>query len=246
MSKPYLIMPMGGKGSRFNNHGFDVPKPLIQFAGRPFFYWSAQSLVKFLKVSGIIFIVLHEHVERYNMENEIYKYYPDAAVVIIPEVLNGAVLTCLKGVESIKDNNPVIFNDCDHMFRSTAFETFCGHENNSVDGALLTFQSVNPKYSYLIQDADGNVKTTMEKKVISDAAICGCYYFRNKHIFAEAAGEYLLSCDYDEYYMSGVYNILARRNRIIKAFSTDFHIPYGTPDEYNSAIKMNQYYEALQ
>lgn len=32
-----VIMPMGGGGTRFGNHGFNVPKPLIEIYGKPFF-----------------------------------------------------------------------------------------------------------------------------------------------------------------------------------------------------------------
>lgn len=44
---------------------------------------------------------------------------------VIPEVLAGAVLTCMAGVENINDDRPVLFNDCDHMF--------CCSEFNSMD-----------------------------------------------------------------------------------------------------------------
>lgn len=35
-TKVHLIMPMGGRGSRFSKEGFDFPKPLIQIYGKPF------------------------------------------------------------------------------------------------------------------------------------------------------------------------------------------------------------------
>lgn len=44
---------------------------------------------------------------------------------VIPEVLAGAVLTCMAGVENINDDRPILFNDCDHMF--------CCSEFNSMD-----------------------------------------------------------------------------------------------------------------
>ena len=40
MDKIHLIMPMGGGGTRFGNMGFELPKPLIELQGRPFFYWA--------------------------------------------------------------------------------------------------------------------------------------------------------------------------------------------------------------
>ena len=33
----HLIMPMGGKGSRFSENGFSIPKPLIIINDKPFF-----------------------------------------------------------------------------------------------------------------------------------------------------------------------------------------------------------------
>ena len=57
-------MPMGGGGTRFGNYGFNVPKPLINLQGKPFFYWAVQSVNKFIEVQDIIFVVLKEHVGR--------------------------------------------------------------------------------------------------------------------------------------------------------------------------------------
>ena len=61
-SKLHLIMPMGGGGTRFGNKGFNVPKPLIMLQGHPFFYWAVQSIVKFMDVLDITFVVLQEQI----------------------------------------------------------------------------------------------------------------------------------------------------------------------------------------
>ena len=77
----------------------------------------------------------------------------------------------------------------------------------------------------------------MEKKVISNQAICGAYYFKNKDIFKISANEYLDNCSYDEYFMSGIYNIMIKNKMQIKFFSTDLHISFGTPVEYEESKK---------
>ena len=53
MEKLHLIMPMGGRGYRFFKDGYSMPKPLIELNGKPFFYWSAQSVMKFVDVADI-------------------------------------------------------------------------------------------------------------------------------------------------------------------------------------------------
>lgn len=233
----HLIIPMGGRGSRFFDDGFVVPKPLIKLAGRPFFYWAVQSVVKFIDVADIIFVVLQEHIDSYHIDDEIKKNYPEAKIVTIPKVLDGAVLTCLEGIREIIDDGPVLFNDCDHMFISRSFNDFCAVSDfSSPDGALLTFESNEPKYSFLEYDTSGRVVRTVEKEAVSRHAVCGAYYFKNCGVFRNVAEKYLKECSYNEFYVSGVYNILTREGKDVQGFETDVHIPFGTPEEYYSAV----------
>lgn len=243
--KLHLVMPMGGKGSRFSKYGYEYPKPLLEIHGKPFFYWATQSLAKFVEVEDIIFVVLKEHVEQYEIDKRIKAYYPDAIVHVIPEVLNGAVLTCMEGMKEIEDGAPIVFNDCDHIFRCRSFEEFVrGEQEEKIDGALLTFPSDSPKYSFLRLNEDGNVTETVEKQAISNQAICGCYYFADKKTFMDASRRYLTNCDYQEFFVSGVYNIMAQEQSVIKAFETDFHVPFGVPEEYEEA-KKSDFFEEL-
>lgn len=236
--KIHLIMPMGGGGTRFGNKGFHVPKPLIELQGRPFFYWATQSVLKFVDVADVTFVVLQEHVDNFQIDDRIREYYPDARITVIPQVLNGAVLTCAEGLKNIKDNLPVLFNDCDHAFLCNEFYEYCKRcEFEDIDGALLTFQSDSPAYSYVQFSELGDVLGTIEKQVVSEAAICGAYYFRNKQIFEEAVDGYLNRCAYQEYFVSGVYNEMTHKGEKIVTFSTDEHISFGTPEEYDHALQ---------
>ncbi len=236
MEKIHLIMPMGGGGTRFGNKGFHVPKPLIILQGKPFFYWATQSVVKYIDVADITFVVLKEHIDQYEIDKKIREFYPQAIIQVIPQVLNGAVLTCCEGIKTIQDKLPILFNDCDHAFRSEAFEKFCHKaEFQQVDGALLTFESDSPNYSYVKFNAEHEVIGTIEKQVVSREAICGAYYFKNKEVFSSAVDLYLKECQYKEFFVSGVYNVMARcKNRII-TFPVDEHISFGTSEEYDTA-----------
>lgn len=235
-----LIMPMAGGGTRFKKNEIDIPKPLIEINGKPFFFWAAQSILKFVEIKSLIFVVLKEHIEKYNIDKKILEYYPNAKIQIINNVLNGAVFTCLEGIKLIDNDDPILFNDCDHAFLSETFYKYCMEHNfNDIDGALLTFYSNEAKYSYVALDEKNNVIETMEKKVISDKAICGAYYFKNKKIFKTAVEKYLGNCIYDEYFISGVYNIMIKNKLLIKYFPTDLHISFGTPEEYEDSKKYN-------
>lgn len=238
MKKLHLIMPMGGAGSRFTKKGFDLPKPLIKIKNKPFFYWSTQSIIKYMEVLSLTFVVLQEHIDKFEIDKEIKKYYPYADIIILPKVLNGAVLTCLNGVKNINDNNSLLFNDCDHLFKATRFYSFC-NSGKIADGILLTFESNDPKYSFIKKGEKNKIIGTVEKDNVSDEAICGAYYFKNKSVFVENANEYLTSCNYSEYYISGVYNNMIKNNFHIESIKVDYHLAFGTPEEYSEAEKTN-------
>lgn len=243
--KLHLIMPMGGGGTRFIRDGFECPKPLIEIYDKPFFYWATQSIRKFTELASLTFVVLQEHIDRFSIDARILALYPDAEIQVIPQVFPGAVMTCLAGVEHIPVGQPILFNDCDHLFICNSFYEFCKADQfEEVDGGLLTFTSTDPRFSFVAFDKCGFVKRTVEKQAISENAICGAYFFNSKEIFKKAAQAYLKKCEYQEFFMSGVYNIMAVQGQKIRSYNVDAHVSFGTPEELSSA-KSNQTYLKL-
>lgn len=237
-------MPMGGAGSRFFKNGFIMPKPLIEINGKPFLYWSTMSIKKYIDIADITFVVLQEHIDEFQIDTHILKWFPDAKIEVIPQILPGAVMTCLEGLRNIHDDSPVLFNDCDHMFRCTALKNALEDGGQSYDGALLTFASDQPQFSYIRYGQDGKIIGTVEKEVVSNQAICGAYVVKNAETFRKMAEEYLQKCSYSEYFVSGIYNIMCRKKMQVVNFPVDFHVPFGTPTEYEEA-RDSEYFEEL-
>jgi len=235
MSNVHLIMPMGGAGSRFYKDGYAQPKPLIEIREKPFFYWAAMSVVKFVEAVDLTFVVLQQHIDEFGIDMVIKKYFPEAAIKVLPEILPGPVFTALKGAESIHDTTPVLFNDCDHMFRCNEINQMINAGSFDMDGALLTFKSEEPQFSYVKYDEQEVITGTVEKKAVSDRAICGAYMFRNVQLFKDAAEIYVENCPYKECFMSGLYNVMCRQGMTIKDYLLDFHVEFGTPEEYEAA-----------
>lgn len=242
--KPHLVMPMGGSGSRFYKRGYMLPKPLIEINGKPFLYWSTQSINKFIEIHDVTFVVLKEHIENNGIDKVIKQYYPEARIIMISEVFSGPVLTCLEGIEGFDDDAPVIFNDCDHMFKCGAFNDLMNKGKMKEDGILLTFEACGPQFSY-VRYHDGKVIGTVEKEVVSSHAICGSYVFRNAGIFKSAAEEYMRICEYSEYFVSGVYNVLCNNRQPVSDYLLDFHVEFGTPEEFKRA-KDSKYFAEME
>lgn len=245
MQKINLIMPMGGMGSRFAKYGYNYPKPLIEIYEKPFFFWATRSIEKFVNLEKLIFVVLQSHIDDFQIDKKIYEFFPKAKIKVIPQVLNGAVLTCMEGVSLIDNDYPIVFNDCDHLFKSTAFNDYCNRSEKNIDGACLTFKSNENKFSFVKYGADGQVIGTKEKEVVSNDAICGAYYFKNKKVFLDGCDDYLKKCDYNEFYVSGIYNVLIDKDKKIETFDTDYHVAFGTPEEFIQAKLSEKYRELL-
>jgi hypothetical protein len=260
--KIHLVMPMAGAGARFRQGGYSIPKPLIELDGKPFFWHSAQSVLRCFEPAGISFVVLKDHVEEFGIDRRILEYFPKARIVVLDHVLKGAVLSCLAGVrgngpdaaydapaEGIDPDTALLFNDCDHSFESRELKSFAsgdwrlqGEDGSgslpaeSMDGALLSFESELPKFSYVRTDERGLAAETREKVVISSSAICGAYFFKNSAVFEKYAAKYLENCSYSEYFMSGVYNEMIKDGCRVAVLKTDSHTSFGTPEELRQLL----------
>jgi dTDP-glucose pyrophosphorylase len=227
-----LVMPMAGRGSRFRHARTEVPKPLVELWGRPLFWWSTESLVRSVRVRELIFVVLSEHVDQFAIDATIRDFYPSARVVSLPEVTSGAAETAAIGMSALVTTGPVAVNDCDHAFRADGLQSIVDRLRGRVQGALLGFRAGASAYSYARFDGDGRVIGTVEKQVVSDFAIAGCYLFSDAQTFLDRYAEYRQDCRYDELFVSGVYNAILRAGGEVLCHELAEHVSFGTPDEH--------------
>jgi dTDP-glucose pyrophosphorylase len=232
-----LVMPMAGEGTRFQRIGMDTPKPLVELWGRPFFWWSAESVLRSVRVRELLFVVLADHVERFGMDGAIRAFYPEARIIVIPEVTSGAAETAAIGAAAIETRGPFALNDCDHAFHTEGLRAIVDRLNGPREGALLAFRSESPAYSYVRFDGEGRVAGTAEKRVVSHLAIAGCYLFADPQTFLERFATYRKTCAYDELFISGVYNVIVEAGGEVLCEELARHVSFGTPDEYGKVAR---------
>ncbi len=107
------------------------------------------SIAKFVDLQDITFVVLKQHILENSIDKVIKEYFPDAKIEVIEKVLPGPVYTCLEGIKNISDDIPIVFNDCDHMFKSTMLNELFAKNTYEMDGTLLTFEAHEPQFSYV-------------------------------------------------------------------------------------------------
>lgn len=226
-----LVTPMAGQGVRFQRSGVRTPKPLVDLFGRPFFWWSTESVLRSTAVRELVFVVLDDHVERFRIDAVIRDFYPFAHVVSLPEPTSGAAESAAIGVDALETKGPIAVNDCDHAFRAAGLQRVVDGLTGSVEGALLGFSADAPAYSYVRFDGDRRVIGTVEKQVVSNLAIAGCYLFADATTFRERYAAYRLACAYDELFVSGIYNEIIEAGGEVIVHELEHHVAFGTPDE---------------
>jgi dTDP-glucose pyrophosphorylase len=226
-----LVIPAAGRGSRFVQLGIREPKPLIELAGRPFFWWAVESIRRLVPLRQLIFVVLEEHVKDFSIDKIIKGFYPEATIVAIPEVTAGAAETARIGMSALQEPGPVAINDCDHAFISESLPATVLALEHELGGALMCFRSANPAYSYARFDASQQVIGTVEKQVVSSFAIAGCYLFADSQNFCALYDRYRSECPYAELFVSGMFNLLSEEKSKIGMLELDRHCSFGTPEE---------------
>ena len=241
-----IVMPMAGAGSRFANAGFDTPKPLIRVDDIPMFLKAISSLDNIKIQKKYIFILRDEHNRTQNLGQLIIESLPEAIIVAIPEITRGATETALMAKSYLELNNPVIIMDCDLWFQSESYKMMVDsvlNGDDSISAGLLTFEATDPRYSYATISSNGVVSEVVEKKVISNHAIAGAYFFTSANIFINAANTLLsrvLDDKTPEYFISLLYNVLLDEGKKIRATYVDEYASFGTPEELETYNKTKE------
>lgn len=238
MRNLHIIMPMAGEGSRFRNAGWTTPKPLIELKGKPLFVRAIESVRVDEAPMKYSFIVRKEHIDDYGVDKSIKAILPGANIYSVEKTTRGAVETCLIAEEGIADDDAVVVMDCDLEFRSYEYRRLIEEALNTTGdkacgGALVSFESDEPKYSYAEVGDDGFVKRTAEKEVISNHALCGAYFFASGREFKAVAHRLLDEPVMlkPEFYVSLLYNYLLRDGSPVRLATMEMYRSYGTPEE---------------
>jgi len=239
MMRPlHIIMPMAGEGSRFAKAGWTTPKPLIELNGIPLF----QRAIGSVAIEGVemkySFIVRQEHIDKQHIDKLITDILPEANVFSVLKTTRGAVETCLVAESAIDDDDAVVVMDCDLEFRSKRYNELVARAlslpaGEADGGALVSFESDNPRYSYAEIDDDGRVLRTAEKDPISSHALCGSYFFGSGKDFKRIAHRLLDDGTHGkaEFYVSLLYNYLLDEGKVVRLAPMEEYYSYGTPEE---------------
>ena len=229
--KPTLMIPIAGFGSRFRQAGFTTPKQMLELSnGRTCLEESLSSVQ--LEDFNLVFVIRRDQEQREGFREFIESLQLEASadIFVLERPTAGSTETCLAALETIDPKSPLYIFTMDVSFsprlNSHSFQA-------GADGGLLTFTSNSPSYSYA--RVDGQLVTeTAEKRVISDAACAGVYYFATGALFKSYATEMLRQelTTNGEYYLAPLFNLLIADGLRVIATQIETIDLFGTPEEF--------------
>ena len=230
-----VLIPMAGRGKRFEDTGYSFPKPLIDVNGKPMI----QVVVENLNFSGKhIFICQDEHVKKFAIKDLMNLIKPDSEIISINKITQGAAETVLLAKDLINNNDELIIANSDQWidWNNQHFLSFM--RKKDADGGIISFISTHPKWSYVRLDEDGLVQEVAEKRPISNIATVGIYYYKHGKDFVQAA-EQMMEKNIrtnNEFYVAPVFNEMIESGKKIYVYPIAEMKGLGTPEDLRNFL----------
>jgi len=234
-SKLNVLIPMAGAGSRFEKAGYTFPKPLIEVNKKPMI----QVVVENLNIdANYIFIVQKSHREKYNLDTLLNLIAPNAKIVEVDGITEGAACTTLLAKEFIDNDMPLVMANSDQFVEWDSNEFMYKMNETDCDGGIVSFTSTHPKWSFAKINEEGLVTEVAEKNPISDIATVGIYYWKRGSDYVKFAEEMIdknIRVN-NEFYVCPVFNQAIEEGKEIRTYNIKGMWGLGTPEDLNTYL----------
>ena len=235
-NKMNVLIPMAGAGKRFFDAGYIFPKPLIEVNNKPMI----QLVIESLNLNAnYIFIIQKEHQIKYNIRSVLKILKPNCKIIELDHVTEGAACTTLLAKKYINNSDPLIIANSDQYIKWNSSRAIYDFNSKKLDGAILTFEAIHPKWSYAKCDEKGFVTEVAEKKVISKNATVGVYYWKHGSDYVRSA-EKMIKKNIrvnNEFYVCPVYNEFLLEKKKVKIYNVEEMQGLGTPEDLNNFLR---------
>lgn len=238
-----IVIPMAGRGSRFANAGYRLPKPLIDICGHPMIELVVNN-IRPKREHRFVFICQEEHLKLYGLERTLDRIAPGCAIVTIDHITEGAACTVLLAEKYIDNDDSLMIANSD-QYVDTDINGYLDSMKDG-DGLIMTMPADDPKWSFIRYDEQGLVTLVREKEVISDQATVGIYNYRYGKDFVRFARQ-MIDKDIrvnNEFYVAPVYNEMIKAGRRIAFYDIGEKMHgLGTPEDlekFMNGFPMNE------
>ena len=229
-----IVVPMAGLGSRFSTQGYEDPKPLIQFLGKPMI----QHVVEHVGLMNLehIFLCQKTHIKKYKLHELFSSFLKNYKIVEVDGLTEGAACTVMLADSVLSPDDSVMLVNSDQLVHwdRDIVDTL---EASEFGGCIFCFPGEGPKWSYAKVDLQGLVTEVAEKRQISEHATSGMYFWKKWQYFVDATNAMIAANDRvnNEFYVAPVYNYAVDKKITIEY--VDYVDQVGTPEELNEYLQ---------
>jgi len=232
-----IVVPMAGRGSRFVQAGYKVPKPLINIHGQTMIEYVTRNIRPNIE-HRFIYICQQEHVEKYDLANTLKRIAPGCIVITVDHITEGAACTVLLAEQYINNSDALMIANSDQYVDADINKYLAAM--GGYDGLIMTMPANHPKWSYIAYDQDGFVTLVREKEVISDMATVGIYNYKHGSEFVKYAHQMIeknIRVN-NEFYVAPVYNEMVEAGKKIVFYNVGSSMyGLGTPEDLNKFLE---------
>jgi len=183
-----VLIPMSGSRLFEKSQGFEYPKILTEVNGKTLLEHALQPFTDCNMSLKLILAIPSNERKTHALDDIVNVVSNGNAIVLdVPGETGGALCTCLLAVDRLDLDDELVVSSADHFLNGSIDETVAYFRTNNADAGVITFESVHPKWSYVVLDDQGLAIQTSEKKPISRNAMTGLFYFKTGWQFIEAA-----------------------------------------------------------
>jgi NDP-sugar pyrophosphorylase family protein len=228
-----ILIPMAGKGRRFAEAGYKLPKPFIDVDGEPMI---RRVLTNLPLSTPTTLNILEEHRE---LAWGVAETLPGSFKMVEGANPLGTAASILDMAHEFDQDEPLLIANSDQLMDWSPDHFVDFVERDGCDGAIVTFRASGPKWSYAKCDDDMVVQQVAEKDPISQDATVGVYYFRRAGFCFEAIERMIVAnrSVNGEFYTCPCYNELLIDGRRIIAYPVPRMFGMGTPADLKATLE---------
>jgi hypothetical protein len=250
-----IIIPMSGEGKRFQDAGYNDPKPLINVDGIPMIYHVVDL---FPGETDILFICNENHLAETDMRNILLRKVSNAKIYSVSnEGRKGPVHAVAQIFDKIKDKDEVIVSYCDYGTVWNYKKFLEDMRLNDADGGVASYIGFHPhmlgsdNYAFMKHNnlliTDIQEKKPFTDNKMNEYASNGTYYFKSGSILKKYFQQ-LMDLDMNlngEYYVSLVYKLMIQDNLNCRIFEIQKMLQWGTPKDLEEYLIWSKYFKNL-
>ena len=234
----YNIVLMSGRGQRFKDKGYSIPKPFIPINNKTLI----ENVIESFPSCKKWIFTINKEINDSLIFQEFYKDFSrPKEVFVLEDITNGQATSCLETLDLVENDKKFFVGSCDAIFENKL--NFQNEEN--FDGQIVTsppteLQKQSSADYGLVVGNSNIIKVTCKEPIVEFQeayVITGSFYFKSKEIYKELYEEMLRKNLYvnDELYIDTIFQLMHSSGYKTSNYPINTLV-VGTPEEYEIYI----------